>query len=597
MAYYLRISEVNGFETPWHLFKRAGMDAHEWRTRGARTDKIAIIAKCRKEHLDRIAYSTRDSARPFRLLGHPVNSTDIEPERPKLCPQCVYEKKFVEAHWDLAYMVACPVHYRWATTACLACGKRLSLFRRGLLICHCGATLQHSNDTDIPPSLGCLLTIVRARVLPLLPFADFEIGLPVLELHRLELHTLLRVIEVVGRCELIALGKDVKEVAAQDIVCAAAEVLSTWPSNFNRLLQALAIRNKSARGIREQFAPLYTALLKRGRGESPGSLDFIREAFLRFVTYEWNGRRVDPRTLQEVSTKVGRLFVSGNELARRLNIDPRTVKRHAKIYSQKITRGPQLTYAVNTDCVSTDFQSAHKVIRIRQAAAEIGIPVNVLRALKESGDFEVKHQMPMQAGFREADVVAFKSRISALVPTGPHSSGVGDVGSLGTCMAGSRYSIGEKITVIRKVLDRSLPIVGQKHDGVKGLMVSSAALSAIIRGERSTIHGPVMSGKEAAKAIGCEFVILCELVKGGVITGEKTGKQWKVAVSSVAEFCRTYVSLAAVASELMTTSTRLRNLCREEGIQVLIAKRASKSPQPFIRLCDRSKLVRNGERS
>lgn len=592
MAYYLRLSEVNGFDSPWQLFKRADMGAHEWRTRAAKTDKIAIIAKLRKEHLDQIAYVSMGSARAFRLLNHPIVSTDIEPERPKLCLECVREKRFIEAHWDLVYMIGCPEHSCWATTSCSACGNSLSIFRRGMLSCQCGARLQRLDKPEMPASVRSLLAIIRARVLDLLPFADFGAGLPVVDLHRLTLRTLLRVTELTGRCQMMASGQEHKTAAAQTIVGAAAEVFSRWPFNFHLLLQALAGRSECPRGIREQFAPLYSALFQRSGPENPEALDFIREEFLRFVTHEWKGRRVDPRTLQRVRAKVGRPYVSGFELAKRLGVDPRTVSRHAEKYPQGIQRGPHSTFVVSEECHSAKYQPRRKLIRIRQAASEIGLPVSVLRALRDSGDFEVKHQMPMQVGFCEGDLAAFKSRLFELVPSRPDSSKPEDAVDLGTCMKGSRYSVSEKATLVRLVLHHSLPVLGHKGESVKDLLLSSTALSDVIREDRATVHGPVMSGVKAAETIGCEFEVLRELVKAGIVTGEKTGKQWKVAELSVAEFCDNYVSLAVLASELRTSSRRLIQFCWKENIPMLFAERKTKAAQPFVRALDRSRVVR-----
>ncbi|RZU40778.1 TniQ protein [Edaphobacter modestus] len=65
--------------------------------------------------LHAISYQTagRYSSR-VRLLGQEVNPKHLLFTTAKVCPECVAEKKFIEAHWDLKLMVGCPVHRRLA---------------------------------------------------------------------------------------------------------------------------------------------------------------------------------------------------------------------------------------------------------------------------------------------------------------------------------------------------------------------------------------------------------------------------------------------------------------------------------------------------
>ncbi len=132
-GYYLRLSEANGFGSTWELFQRAGMEQYEWKTRGAKTDKIALIARCRQGDLDEIAHYVKGTPRAFRLLAHLVVATDIDLRTPGFCVECVREKRFVEAHWDLKLMAGCPLHCEWAILSCASCGALLTIFRPGLL--------------------------------------------------------------------------------------------------------------------------------------------------------------------------------------------------------------------------------------------------------------------------------------------------------------------------------------------------------------------------------------------------------------------------------------------------------------------------------
>lgn len=68
----------------------------------------------------------RDKGKP-RLLGHDTPFTELNAKRPSLCPECVAEKGFIEAHWDLALMTGCPVHRRLLVSHCLPLCQSLAL--------------------------------------------------------------------------------------------------------------------------------------------------------------------------------------------------------------------------------------------------------------------------------------------------------------------------------------------------------------------------------------------------------------------------------------------------------------------------------------
>jgi hypothetical protein len=93
-------------------------------------------------------------------------------------------------------MIGCPVHLCRAMSSCPACGEPLRWFRQGLLRCHCGARLQSNPLVPIGLPECDLLQVIRSKVLRLLPLADFGTGLPILELQRLELRSVLAIIAV-----------------------------------------------------------------------------------------------------------------------------------------------------------------------------------------------------------------------------------------------------------------------------------------------------------------------------------------------------------------------------------------------------------------
>jgi hypothetical protein len=313
----------------------------------------------------------------------------------------------VEAHWDLVVMIACPIHATWACQRCLSCGQNLGLYRPGLLKCSCGSSLRVSSPSRANPATREILEIIRTRVLDLLPFVDFGAGLPVADLHRLELRALVRVMAVVGMCTQIGLGRPRSRASMHEMVTGAAEAFSEWPQNFRVMLQRLAERNKEhAEGgdIRMCFAPFYNALFKARITGAADTLNFIKEAFLDYAINHWRIRWIDRRTLKGVTQNVNRRFVGASEIAVSLGNDRRTVLRHlGKPPDDPVYRG-KIQPLFHAEQFAVNTNSVVEILNERTAAKETGLSVSVLRALRASGDFEVRHQMRTQVGYRGEDI-------------------------------------------------------------------------------------------------------------------------------------------------------------------------------------------------
>src|ERR1035438_594813 len=129
VGYVLRLSEVNGYNSMWSLYDLAGLKQSEVRTCGFKLEKLAAIANRSSSELHHIGFSAPlNKPRWARLLGHQVVPTDLKILTPGLCPLCVAEMGFIEAHWHLTLMVGCPIHGCIPATFCPECGKRLRLF-------------------------------------------------------------------------------------------------------------------------------------------------------------------------------------------------------------------------------------------------------------------------------------------------------------------------------------------------------------------------------------------------------------------------------------------------------------------------------------
>jgi hypothetical protein len=470
-GYILRLSQENGYSTPWSLFLTAGMEQHEIRGTGIKITKLAKIANRCSAELEAIAYCVAGS-RLCRLLRQRLVVTDLDLNKPKLCTQCVSEKNFIEAHWDLTLMTGCPVHRQSLLSSCPSCGHPLRWFRRGLLECQCGADLRNGDLQPISLAEASLLDVIRTRALRLAPSVENPSGLPLSDLWSMDLRALLFVIRTLGKQRMIMDNADWHD--GKGLLCAAAHALEDWPTNFFRLLQEIGMKSSAknaGESVRRQFATLYGCLFKYRAIAQPKQVEFLKIAFLDFASNHWGRGFVDYRLIEPFSKTLpaGR-FQTPAAMARQLGVDPRTARRlleDKKILRRKDRNGKSEYSLIDSDLVDIPRTCPGRIYPLRKAAAIIGLPVSVLKNLKASGDYQ--HRLPTQPGFHELDVREFTKRISDL----GSSSNAATLSRQEECItlrqaaSGFYGYLGGGATLVRAVLSGSLP-VRRSVDGTAG---------------------------------------------------------------------------------------------------------------------------------
>ena len=200
LGYVLRLSEVNGYPTPWNLYQHAGVRQSEARTTGMSVAKIALVTGRPISELNRIGFAPPEgSPRSCRLLGHPLTTMDLGLKNPGICTACVKEKGFVEAFWHLELMVGCPIHMCELVSSCARCTKPLRWFRPGLLECSCGSDLSQQPAAPIPSHVASLLDLIRRRTIGVSASKGSMGPVPEDDLMEMDLRCLLRVIRTLGK--------------------------------------------------------------------------------------------------------------------------------------------------------------------------------------------------------------------------------------------------------------------------------------------------------------------------------------------------------------------------------------------------------------
>ena len=235
LGYVLRVSEGNGYSSPWSVYCLADMKSNERKASRVELEKLARIMNCPKEQLEKIAYSAPpNQPRWSRLLEHPVLPQDLNLTCPRFCLQCAREKGFLEAHWDLALMVACPVHRCSLASSCSKCGRHLRWFRHGLLECECGGDLSDSDPSSISEAEANLLDIIRRKALSCPPDKSNPMGLPQNQLMAMGLRSMLLAVRTIAKHRILADGTGNWSID-NEIVSAAARVLVRWSRQISLL--------------------------------------------------------------------------------------------------------------------------------------------------------------------------------------------------------------------------------------------------------------------------------------------------------------------------------------------------------------------------
>src|ERR1017187_9243341 len=510
VGYVLRLAEENGYDSPWSVYSLAGLKQNEIRTTGFKLEKLAAIINRPVPELDSIGYSPpKNRPRWARLLEHSLIPTDLNIVNPGLCPRCVADKGFIEAHWHLTLMVGCPVHECMPALCCPRCGKRLRLFRPGLLECGCHGNLFECKVPSLPKADAVLLDIIRRKVLGIAADEENQISLPRDQLMAMNLRSMLLVVRTLGRHRLIADGSTCLEDERQ-LISASTRVLADWPKNFITLLLDIGkqLQRSANGGVRRQFESIFGSLFKNRAINPSEQTDFLRVAFLEFAENHWDRGYVDPKLLKQMRGKVRSRFITQSEFAAQVGIHNFTASRllkEQKIPSKRVQCGRSERILVDFSCNSIPRTCPGRIYRERDAAKLIGISVGVLRVLKDSGIFEFNHLLPTKGGYHEVDIDGFTKRLLAVAPSAePTIGNSSEYISLKTVMSGHHDSPEAKVDVVRALLAGSLAIAGNSNGSIAGLLIERAEYRRFVIAVRSRAAGDTMPPYLIEKHLLCD---------------------------------------------------------------------------------------------
>lgn len=599
LGYLLRLSATNGYDSPQHVLACARLDKRDVFLPGFPTTGLKeVIGDAHHEDIAAISYQdTSDSkSRRFKILDHPIGtSAFFSPFRLRqsvFCTYCVQENGFIDAFWDLSLAVACPHHVRRGLSHCQNCGQALTVFRRNLLTCECGANLADHSPAHINRRLRDFMGTVYAKLhsQPLTKLRN-DSNLPLEQLDSVPLYDILWMAAQLGKHEGIATGTKWKQ-DNEFVANSAAEALCDWPNGYHSFLQRIGASIQQngidTIGLRKQFGKFYTTLFKNR--PSAKCYEFLRQEFVRFGMLGWGNAIVDGKLLQDPgqARDTPTRYVSASQFAKIKGVQPSTLRRWAEnghVPCKIIHVGKQKRYVFDVEQTNLQARTTGTVLGRRQAGAYIGLPVRVLCELKRTGHFVVNNRPRQQkAGFHQADLDQFREAVLRRCnqcQTNPLATD--DTITLGHIVKRKCFWSEEgKARFLADYLDGHIESVGIQGGDIDGILFSKTVVDKHSEASREAASSGTLSQKESEKLLRCAQGAVQQLLELGHLVGVPGPDRMRVEKQSLEQFGERFVAASGLAKEHGTSSRRLVTLAASAGVETLLIPRKNGPAIPFF---------------
>lgn len=574
LGFLLRLTEENGYSSPEDVRRAAGI------TRGsiAKAENIAKLALATNHSFREASEMGEVPEAEGRILVEPYDQEWLPGQEStaagKCCSRCVEEIGYIQAHWVLPLMYACPVHNVFALTACPSCHRPLWWYRPGLLECGCGQRISSASQSALSPNERTLLDVLRRKMLNLPWDNDNPGSLPVENLMAMDLKMLVRTIETLARLQ----GGNL-QTPKGEVVSLAARILSDWPRGFLTFLDPGNSASHFAEH-RTHLNRIYNAICGWSDDQRHATA-FIGALIVEFAIIRWGYRHP-------------RLLLYSDSLPTGL-VDCSLVFRDAALIGKSETRGighrgmrkAQFTVRrASPSMISGAFRAGEQVLSGAAAADCLGIPEQVLRALKQNEILAVQNSPEGGWGYHRQDVDRLANALLARSPqSSPSSPGLNDVITLRAAMAWEELSVSSRASLIRSVLGGEVKVERRSGNHVGDLLISRQAVRAFA--SPASKGQEIRTALQVARLLGCPEAAIPGLTRMGMLRGTTGVDGWKFEANSVEAFRLEYKFLLALAKEEQTTRNWLTKLCRMNRIGLLWTRSPKDTgKQPFIRLKD-----------
>ncbi len=597
LGYVLRVSEANGYDTPWPIFSLAGMTQGEMKTSIIPIEKLSEVIGRPVDELARLPWhrypnGTRMSAKATRpqLLRH------LLIRYPKICTQCIAESGVVDAAWDLRIMLACPKHGTPMVDLCPACQGKLTWFRPGLDRCRCGQQLVAPEALPYPQHTIDLLQVVYDTLHGLPTNPTPPSGIPACDLHRMGIDDLLRLLTKIGNAVSGTEARGKYAAYAPDRLIRLSQVFSDWPRQFHRFLRSIdPDPDKATLGLARRFYKFYS-LIAAAKWTTKEKMVFIRSAFGQYGFYGGTTSGADPRFFlpptkwqslrqqglspsqmrkQSGESNVPADVVNQRELARRLGVRVATAQSWAKqgVFGLECCdslTGGQPVYKIPAGLPRKVIEGA---MNVREAGKHLGIPISILMRLRRDGYYRVKHVGRNLTQFSKADLEALRNDILAYAPKKFSVVPEGRI-TLAAIFRMKMRGIENKYEVVRRVLEGTLVPAGRIGNSIGDVVVTVDWIESFR--QNMNVHDTI-SASRTSKIIESDQSVISALVAQGKLQGMYRGRNLYVTSDSIKSFQERYVPCISIAKRLGWGIRRALRFLSEHDVDLL---RVSRSDQP-----------------
>jgi len=390
LGYILRLAEENGHPEPSVILKAGGV------IQGIRDPRhLAAILKLEPlarrsgvdpEILARLLHTPAGAGdKEILVFGQPIAEHLVRMGPCRVCPPCLREALYIRRIWDVTLVCCCPTHGTLLLNACPGCGQPLSVYRKGVATCRCGANLL---DVDLPPAsdeavalagrihslCGCDRQGVRR--------ATQIIGTL---LAGLDLSALAEAVLFAAKLHVDALNAvhlsthPIPEL--HELVSSAVSVFRDWPVQFHVVLQDLRARQERALGA-TGGALLFRAI---DRNLQKISSEYCRralsEAYREYLAADRDGKlhlSTGRQVVQEASG--GRAPVIAAE-TKKLGVASRLARREAMRGKSRGVRQPldePTTRAVGGGAAPLSVAAAARALHVPEDVASFFLKAGLL---------------------------------------------------------------------------------------------------------------------------------------------------------------------------------------------------------------------------
>jgi len=600
-SYILRLSERNGYDTPVHILQVAGMTAHSMHGIDVPLGSLVDITGCDFEKLKAISNIANDAAYHSKILNENLqrsaSTSQFDLRRAFFCPHCAEDDGYIEAFWSLSYAVGCPKHGCVPITHCVECGEKVSWFRPGLLTCRCGANFSDQSLETLDEDVNEFMKIIALKVYGFnLGGLKNKSGYPIKYFDELSLSSLLLIMNVLQKqyykCHEPHSNTHSREIDS------SVNIFKNWPHGYHAFLNNLGEYYETTRppesALRKQFELFYLALFKNSSFKKEAV--YLKSEFIEFGKGVWGKGYIDKKLLDNQSLTSGMRYLTKSQFCERTGMSPRVLNMiiDSRYINKKTIPSSNGGSRVIIDMRGTLIPEVFfKTVPIREAGASLGVPVSVLKYLKEGTvSTESLHRGRKETWFVEEIKLLMQSAREHAKPLGFYKQ---EMVCLKNIMNKKLKSTELKSDIVSAVIDGVIQSECSIDSNLSGFMLDKSQVDRLIKRHTSLVEISTLGFTEVVDKTGLDSSVINDAITQNILVATTVEGHVRITAESVDYFCGNYVVLSGVAHLLNTNTRLLLRLCKSNDIEVIALKRNSKhgtrGSQPIILTTHKEKLV------